>query len=96
MNTAYHKHGLGIVPHSAAFGAMNLMLDFELDEDSVPYAVPIHMAARAVPGPPIPSLFGSCSKHLLLLALPLEAEGLVDPEFPAEGEEGHDDGDAAI
>jgi hypothetical protein len=37
-------------------GAMNLMLDFELDEDSVPYAVPIHMAAGALPSPPIPSL----------------------------------------
>ena len=32
----------------------------------------------------------------LLLTLPLEAESLVDPEFPAEGEEGHDDGDTAI
>ena len=75
---------------------MNLMLDFELDEDSVPYAVPIHMAAGALPSPPIPSLFVSRSKHLFLLALPLEAESLVDPEFPAKREEGHDDGDAAI
>ena len=53
------------------------------------------MAAGAVPSPPIPSLFGSCSKHLLLLALPLEAEGLVDPKFSGNGEKGHADGDAA-
>jgi hypothetical protein len=33
-------------------------------------------------------------RSLLLLTLPLEAESLVDPEFPAEGEEGHDDGNA--
>jgi hypothetical protein len=45
--------------------------------------------------PPIPSLFGFCSKHLILLALPLEAEGLVDPEFSGDGEEGHANGDAA-
>ena len=77
---------------------MNLMLDFELDEDSVPYAVPIHMAAGALPSPPIPSLLYPvpCKpRRLLLLALSLEAEGLVDPEFPGDGEEGHADGDAA-
>ena len=34
------------------------------------------------------------ARSLLLLTLPLEAEGLVDPEFPAEGEEGHHDGNA--
>ena len=32
---------------------------------------------------------------LLLLALSLEAEGLVDPEFPGDGEESHADGNAA-
>ena len=48
-----------------------------------------------LPSPPIPSLFVSRSKHLILLALPLEAESLVDPEFPGDGEEGHADGDAA-
>lgn len=66
----------------------------ELDKDSVPYAVPIHMAAGALPSPPIPPFLETCSKHLFLLALPLEAEGLVDPEFSGNGEEGHDDGDA--
>lgn len=66
----------------------------ELDKDFVPYAVPIHMAAGALPSPPIPSFLGTCSKHLFLLALPLEAKGLVDPKFPEDGEEGHDDGDA--
>jgi hypothetical protein len=35
------------------------------------------------------------SKRLLHLALPLEAECLVDPEFPGDREEGHTDGDAA-
>ena len=53
------------------------------------------MAARAVRSPSIPSLSGSCSKHLFLLALPLEAKSLVDPEFSGDGEEGHADGDAA-
>lgn len=33
-------------------------------------------------------------RSLLLLTLPLEAEGLVDVEFPAEREEGHEDGNA--
>ncbi|KAJ8108451.1 hypothetical protein OPT61_g8165 [Boeremia exigua] len=37
----------------------------------------------------------SAFQRLLLLTLPLEAESLVDKEFPAKGEEGHDDGDAA-
>lgn len=37
-----------------------------------------------------------CAGSLLLLTLPLEAEGLVNPEFPGEGEEGHDDGNAGI
>jgi hypothetical protein len=36
------------------------------------------------------------ARSLLLLTLPLETEGLVNPEFPAEGEEGHDDGNAGI
>ena len=38
---------------------------------------------------------GSCSEHLVLLALPLEAEGLVDPEFSDDGKEGRADGNAA-
>jgi hypothetical protein len=72
-----------------------LIFDSELNENMVPYAVPIHMAAGALPNSPIPSLCVLCSKHLIHLALPLEAEGLVDPEFPGDGEEGHADGDAA-
>lgn len=36
------------------------------------------------------------ARSLLLLTLPLEAEGLINPEFPAKGEEGHDDGNAGI
>jgi hypothetical protein len=36
-----------------------------------------------------------CFKHLVQLALPLETEGLVDPEFPEDGEEGKADGNAA-
>ena len=67
----------------------------ELDMDSVPYAVLIHMAAGAIPSPPIQSLFGSSSEHLLLLALPLEAKGLVDPKFSGDGKEGHANGNAA-
>ena len=53
------------------------------------------MAAGALPSPPIPSFLRTCSKHLFLLALPLEAEGLVDPEFSGNGKEGHADGNAA-
>jgi hypothetical protein len=71
------------------------MLDSELDEDVVPYAVPIHMAAGALPNSPIPSLYVFRSEPLLHLALPLEAEGLVDPQFSGNGEDGHGHGDAA-
>jgi hypothetical protein len=71
------------------------MLDSELDKDVVPYAVPIHMAAGALPNLPIPSLCVFRSEPLLHLALPLEAEGLVDPQFPGNGEDGHGDSDAA-
>jgi hypothetical protein len=35
-----------------------------------------------------------CSENLLELALPLEAEGPVDEELPAEREDGHTDGSA--
>ena len=67
----------------------------ELDKDTVPYAIPIHMAAGAIPSPPSQSSFRSCSEHLILLALPLEAECLVNPEFSGDGKEGHADGNAA-
>jgi hypothetical protein len=45
---------------------------------------PSHLYACRVP-----------STYLLHLALPPQTEGLVDPEFPGDGEEGHNDGDAA-
>lgn len=38
--------------------------------------------------------FTFCSENLLELALPLEAEGPVDNELPAEREKGHTDGSA--
>lgn len=56
------------------------------------------MAAGALPSPPIPSFSypvpSFSARHLVLLALSLETERLVDPEFPGDGEEGHADGDA--
>jgi hypothetical protein len=53
----HHHVGHNIINYSFKpnMAQMDLMLDFELDEDSVPYAVPIHMAAGALPSPPIPS-----------------------------------------
>lgn len=56
------------------------------------------MAAGALPSPPIPSFLcpvpSLSTRHLVLLALSLETERLVDPEFPEDGEDGHADGDA--
>ncbi|KAF7449756.1 hypothetical protein A1F99_068050 [Pyrenophora tritici-repentis] len=47
------------------------------------------------PAYPIFILYISPFEVYLLLALPPEAESLVDPELSGNGEEGHADGDAA-
>ena len=72
-------------------------LIIERDSDSIPYAVPIHNGCWS-PSKPADSIspvsYSSPTGHLVLLALSLETERLVDPEFPGDGEEGHADGDA--
>lgn len=59
------------------------------------FSVVVYMASHCIHRalPPRSSQFRYL-RSLLLLTLPLKAEGLVDPEFPAEGEDGHENGNA--
>jgi hypothetical protein len=68
------------------------MLDSRLSRYLRPPPYTLYTCSPSIyPLPPDSTRFVPC---LVELALPLEAEGLVDKELAEEGDEGHDDGNA--